>query len=328
MLLYGTAMARKRPYYFTTGDIFDHPQAPADVLRVTHTDDMPVHSHEFVEIVVVTGGEAVHRMLDREHLVVVGDVFVVWPGTTHAYQRVDNLELINVLVVDGFLDAWVGRDPKAPGECNGFLVPPDDTNAHTFPRSMNLGSDGLQLVESIIREMEEELRADQPGASCTIASCALRLVGELIRRCAEPDRDSEPPEVHLSRAYRYIAMNYAERISLAQLTEAAGVSESSLTRAFRRSAGLTPVEYVTAYRVRQSCRLLRYTDDSVTRIAFDVGFSDSNYFSRRFHQLMGVTPVQYRAKSREETPLIRVKESSRWRVQYRRDPAHTLERQP
>ena len=105
------------------------------------------------------------------------------------------------------------------------------------------------------------------------------------------------------------------------------MSESSLTRAFKRSSGLTPIEYLIAYRVRHSCRLLQYTDDSVTQIAFDTGFLDSNYFSRKFHGLMGVTPMQYRRQTRVRTQRVYVQAPSQRRVQYRKSSVRRLDPQ-
>ncbi len=315
-------MAQTNPFYFATRDIFEHTGVPVDVFRVTHTDDMPLHAHEFAEIVIVTGGEAVHRMFEREQLLVVGDVFVVHPGSSHAYTQVDNLELTNILFVESLLDAWVDQDASP---CGGLLERPSEANAHTFPRSVNLSPEQLVRVDAITREMEDELRLHRAGTSYLVVACLLRLVGELIRHCVEQHHESDHTDRQLGRAYRLVAERYAQRITLSDLTNVAGMSESSLTRAFKRSSGLTPIEYLIAYRVRQSCRLLQYTDDSVTKIAFDTGFSDSNYFSRKFHELMGLTPVQYRRQMRTRTQRVYVKDSSQWRVQYRKSSVRRLD---
>ena len=130
----------------------------------------------------------------------------------------------------------------------------------------------------------------------------MRIFGTLLRWQSDVQNTSSKLDYQVAKAFTYIADHYTRRVSLSDLTSTAGMSESSLTRAFRKLAGLTPIEYVISYRIRQSCRLLQYTDKSITEIAFACGFTDSNYFSRKFHDLMKTTPVGYRRLSREKTP--------------------------
>jgi AraC family L-rhamnose operon transcriptional activator RhaR/AraC family L-rhamnose operon regulatory protein RhaS len=58
--------------------------------------------------------------------------------------------------------------------------------------------------------------------------------------------------------------------------------------------GTSPIANLVQLRVNRAAALLRQTNQSVTEIAFQVGFHDSNYFTRQFHKLLGVTPRQYR----------------------------------
>ncbi|MDE6055847.1 MAG: AraC family transcriptional regulator, partial [Lachnospiraceae bacterium] len=48
------------------------------------------------------------------------------------------------------------------------------------------------------------------------------------------------------------------------------------------------------YRIRQACILLKSTDLSIRVVAHSVSYVDPLYFSRIFHQKMGVTPTEYR----------------------------------
>jgi AraC-like DNA-binding protein len=73
-----------------------------------------------------------------------------------------------------------------------------------------------------------------------------------------------------------------------------GVSEGYLSRSFNQETGLSLIHYLTRYRVQQAKQLLLTTDKTITEIAMEVGFSDSNYFSRVFRQEAGVSPVTFR----------------------------------
>jgi len=58
--------------------------------------------------------------------------------------------------------------------------------------------------------------------------------------------------------------------------------------------GSSPIAHLIQLRVNRAATLLRQTGDSVTDIAFRVGFSDSNYFTRQFRRIMGRSPRAYR----------------------------------
>lgn len=91
--------------------------------------------------------------------------------------------------------------------------------------------------------------------------------------------------------------NFAESVSLDELTGIAGMPKRSFQRTFQLATGSTPIDYLIQVRINRAARSLCDSRESVTNIAFDVGFSDSNYFSRQFRKLMGVSPRDYRRRN-------------------------------
>ncbi|MCX7001822.1 MAG: helix-turn-helix transcriptional regulator [bacterium] len=76
--------------------------------------------------------------------------------------------------------------------------------------------------------------------------------------------------------------------------------------AFRRATGLAPVAYLIRHRLQRAIILLRTTSKSVTDIGLQVGFSDANYFARKFHEIVGVSPRAFRVSSAaRSTKLVR-----------------------
>jgi AraC-like DNA-binding protein len=53
---------------------------------------------------------------------------------------------------------------------------------------------------------------------------------------------------------------------------------------------VTPIAYLIHVRIRRAIDIMRSEGANVTEAAFRVGFSDSNYFSRQFRKVMGVSP--------------------------------------
>jgi AraC-like DNA-binding protein len=95
------------------------------------------------------------------------------------------------------------------------------------------------------------------------------------------------------RAMAYIHENYSEPITRDQLANFVSVSPRYLTRCFREETGLTPITYLNRYRVSEAKRMLLQGDLSVTEVALQVGFYNSNYFGRLFKREVGISPGEY-----------------------------------
>jgi AraC-like DNA-binding protein len=76
-----------------------------------------------------------------------------------------------------------------------------------------------------------------------------------------------------------------------------GMSESRFSRFFRRATGNTFTDFVNLVRVNRACQLLMETDRQVTRICYDVGFHNVANFNRRFRDIKGMTPSEFRLQA-------------------------------
>jgi signal transduction histidine kinase/DNA-binding LacI/PurR family transcriptional regulator/CheY-like chemotaxis protein len=95
-------------------------------------------------------------------------------------------------------------------------------------------------------------------------------------------------------AMAYIHENFADDLSRRVIAQYVGITEDHLTFCFRQELGTTPIEYLQRYRINQAKRYLKETQQSITEIALNVGFSDSGYFGRIFRRETGVTPEAFR----------------------------------
>lgn len=91
---------------------------------------------------------------------------------------------------------------------------------------------------------------------------------------------------------------------MAELCERAGMTESSFSRYFRRATGNTFTNFVNQLRVHKACLLLMETDRYITNVCYDAGFNNVANFIRRFLELKGMTPKEFRlqAKARDGRP--------------------------
>ncbi|WP_354685563.1 AraC family transcriptional regulator [Cupriavidus necator] len=85
---------------------------------------------------------------------------------------------------------------------------------------------------------------------------------------------------------------HAERLPLAELARAAGLSRYHLVRAFRAETGMTPHAYQLDIRIQHARRLLRQ-GAALAEVALDLGFADQSHFQRAFKQRVALTPRSY-----------------------------------
>src|SRR5436190_302569 len=100
---------------------------------------------------------------------------------------------------------------------------------------------------------------------------------------------------HLLRARDLIDAGYARPLDVAELARAAHVSQTHLTREFRRAFGETPHQYLLTRRLERAAALLRSTDHPVIDICMEVGLSSVGSFTTSFKRSYGMTPTEYRA---------------------------------
>lgn len=99
---------------------------------------------------------------------------------------------------------------------------------------------------------------------------------------------------YVSRAVRYVADNYESDISIRSAADRLYISESYLSRLFKVKMGKTFGDYLTYFRIKKACSLLKDPDTKIYKIAQLVGYKDQRYFSVIFKKLVGMTPKEFR----------------------------------
>ena len=104
---------------------------------------------------------------------------------------------------------------------------------------------------------------------------------------------------------RYIHAHYPDTISVDQLAKEAHISKRVCYRLFQENLHMSPVEYMTSYRLRKACQRLAETDEQITLIAYNCGLGSSSYFGKLFRERFGCTPAAYRKEWRNRDIIKR-----------------------
>ena len=277
--------------------IFPARDFPLACLRHERHAPTALHSHDFHELVVILGGRGVHVMADRAYPIQAGDVFLIRGDMAHGYADTDRMALVNILFEPRRLRLPLAGLADVPGYHALFRVEPKLRLADQFRHRLRLTPHALDEAAAMIAALESELTRRAPGYRFASVTCLMHLIGYLSRHYFASTRVEQRPIRKISEVMSYIEEHSAEAITIRDLTRIAGVSESTLTRAFHKIMGHSPIDHVIRVRVGRAADLLRRTDLRVTEIAFECGFSDSNYFARQFRHILGTSPVDYRRQN-------------------------------
>jgi len=109
--------------------------------------------------------------------------------------------------------------------------------------------------------------------------------------------DDDAALARISGIVDYLSEHYCESFSMAELCQRVGMTESSFSRYFRRATGNSFTDFVNRLRINKACQLLMETDRYITNVCYDVGFNNVANFNRRFLQIKGLTPKEFRRQA-------------------------------
>ncbi|MDC0088279.1 AraC family transcriptional regulator [Akkermansiaceae bacterium] len=105
---------------------------------------------------------------------------------------------------------------------------------------------------------------------------------------------SNSPMDSLGRAVNFIYENKKELITVDMISEACGLSISTLERSFKKHISCSPGKFVTQVKVSNACELLAEPSYSINEVGYSLGYSDPAVFTRVFKREMKITPSAYR----------------------------------
>jgi AraC family transcriptional regulator len=169
------------------------------------------------------------------------------------------------------------------------------------PDSIDI-ADRFLVREPVIEHIAWALKADidgrangqlfQEGLGTALAE---RLLQRHHRRSL-PMRDFQGGlgTVKLKQLLSYIDDNLSSKLSLAQISDAAGISASHLQALFRNSTGVSVYQYVLRRRVEHAQTLLRNPDLSISHVALACGFVHQSHLARHMRRTLGFSPTMLR----------------------------------
>ncbi|QYR23952.1 helix-turn-helix domain-containing protein [Paenibacillus sp. sptzw28] len=260
-----------------------------------HEEDMHLHKHEdFTELVIVLNGNATHIVNSETYFIKKGNVFVINGPTSHAYKNPHEFKICNIMFRPEILRS-AGPDLMTSNGFQAlFVLEPFYRNIHSFQSGLSLSIPSMEHVASIISYMINEYNSKNQGYQTMLISLFMELVVYLSRQYDNQENDTDSNLMHLASAISYIEDHYLEPLTLEEVAARSNISVRHLNRIFQSYYQTTPISYLQRLRLERARMLLRQSGLPITKISYECGFNDSNYFTRQFSKAYGLSPKAYR----------------------------------
>lgn len=154
-------------------------------------------------------------------------------------------------------------------------------------------------IEQMLRQMKEQKNMFYLNIKAKMLELiAVAYKYDLLTRQVREGREEAGTVENLKKVLQYIGEHYSSPIRLSELAELVNMNEQYFCRYFKKNIGKTITEYINVIRVEKAATALAETEDKIIDIAAACGFDNIGYFIRRFKKEKGMTPSEYRKKSK------------------------------
>ena len=300
-----------------------------DVVAATelwyHDVVQAAHAHEFMEIVTVKTGSAVHRTRTGSTKINPGSVLVIRPGQWHGYDEPQDFRIWNLYIPTKTLGgelAALRSHPVLAAFTSGTVTTAQLPSSLPGRTSGSNGSPTVPGGPSVVdlRSIEphlEQLAQPAPRGERSLGRLGLLLI--VLDLLAPAFAFQKPGQTFPARHPAVVAATELldaapERPwTLAELTDQVHVSGSYLCRLFMRELGISPLQYLERHRLELTAELLLEGDLSISEISSYVGWSDTNYMARRFRAAHGMAPTRYRSEFQHRSKEMVYRLQRQWR---------------
>lgn len=251
-----------------------------------------LHCHPEAELFYLEQGAVEFQVESRSFSLRSGEGIFIPPGQIHsAVNHTEGLCCHRALVFDLNL-----LEQNLPPYCQAYFAPLQLRRIDcVYPVTREKAENArlLTLLPHIFSLQEPELARYELSLIGTLLLCWQELYNLCFSRLSLDPSDNFLYQ-EIQKSLDFLQQHFSEPLTLKDLSEKAGFSESYFCHRFRDCTGYSPFSYLNRLRIVKSCELLTKTDKKITEVATLCGFNNISYFNRTFQKLMGASPSNYR----------------------------------
>lgn len=275
-----------------------------DQQKELHQCVQNIHSHEYLQILMVLKGKISHQVNGELHTLNAGDVVAIPSFQKHQDYYEWNAEVVTISFLPHFIDSFfvtphlLGRSHNLSEVYFKPFIYSDRLNL-TAPISMVASS--LDELKGLISRMTLLFPANTDVKRAKIQILLKELLLSITECLPEsPSREYSgqgSASIYTQKVKNVIAhleKEYAQEIIIEDVIKSCHISGTYFRKIFQEITGKSCLQYINELRIFHAINLIRQTDFALKRIATDVGFSEFPSFHRVFKRIKGIGPQAFR----------------------------------
>lgn len=257
--------------------------------RIRHVNkDVPLtHSHQYNEIYFLQSGKCNVYIDNETYCLEDGSVLFIpaFKEHTFIYPFTQDIKRTVLYISTEQLNWYFNKDFK--DEINNLFI-----NKH-----LQLSRKSFSNLSNIFEKIQFEKYSLDNMSELLTKAYFFELIIYLIR-CQRYthniNQKTNLSNITIGEIVNFIENNYSRQLTLPEIAAQFGISESSLTKKIKIFTNMTFKEYLTKTRIEAAKSLLISSEKSITEIAYECGYNNSNFFGDVFKKAVGMSPSSYR----------------------------------
>lgn len=253
------------------------------------------HWHPEIELTLFLEGEMEYQINDTLYHVKEGDALFCNSNALHAGQKLDNsnCRYMSITFHPRLLSGFSGSIMETEYVQN-VITNPSFSSIH-FTNSIDWHKEVIHTMNDLHSMFpNEDMNYDAMQIQIYLLQIWRKLYHHMPELTCLATSTSHQYANRLKTILSYIETHYTESITLEEIAKEINLCKSECCRFFKKHMNQSLFDYILTYRIEQSFHLLLNTDNSITAIADQVGFTNPCYFGKVFKEQTGCTPTQYR----------------------------------
>ena len=256
---------------------------------------VPLHWHDEMELVYVKNGTGTVSVDFIPCKVRAGDIIFICPGQLHFIRQFqqESMKYENIIFPLSLLNA---RQMDSAWE--KYLSPIANRQV-ALPVQLCPGMAGYQKISACLDQIDAIRRTFPEAYELFIKGKLFELFFLLydLRLVSDPAAGGRQKTLDKMRQIlKYLEQHYNEPLSIKQMAEASGFSQSHFMKFFKSTFGMPFTAYLNDYRLTIASRMLLASEDTILMVATSTGFENLSYFNRMFKRKFGMTPREFRKR--------------------------------
>ena len=257
--------------------------------RIRHVNkDVPLtHSHQYNEIYFLQSGKCNVYIDNETYCLEDGSVLFIpaFKEHTFIYPFTQDIKRTVLYISTEQLNWYFNKDFK------------DEINNLYINKHLQLSRKSFSNLSNIFEKIQFEKYSLDNMSELLTKAYFFELIIYLIR-CQRYthniNQKTNLSNITIGEIVNFIENNYSRQLTLPEIAAQFGISESSLTKKIKIFTNMTFKEYLTKTRIEEAKSLLISSEKSITEIAYECGYNNSNFFGDVFKKAVGMSPSSYR----------------------------------